>query len=178
MSLDVIDNNFSSSNNKKGDNNRLYQTPEIAFCKHTIELIRNDISYQAINYSSIQQIEVFEGYLVKNRFAVILINIILLISAGYFITSSIYSVISSQELSDINWIQKDFLLTFWAPIIIAIVAITSIFHAFSKSPIVLFKLDKPIRITIKEIADAKQFDELLDFLSSKVKVINHYNDIY
>lgn len=143
------------------------QTPYIKIDEHGIDLIKNYQVYRHIEYNEIKQIDIKRSHLINN-WKTALIAGIATISAGLFV--GIWIIKSNFHTID-SRISRGQLMFEVSPWLLAIGGLFLIYQAFRKSEVmIIYTSSNRNRIALKEFEDEKRINELIDFLSKRVRL--------
>ena len=148
-----------------------FESKDVDFNPDEIQLKRNNFIYATFNYSNVSEIKIYKGYLLKNRYLVI-VGSLLLISFGISVLNTGHSMLYGKELSAFDWIaqllNRGAIVTIWGPIIGVFLGALAIYSACIKSDIAILKTDnQTYKLRIKEIEIRRETEVLYEFLKTK-----------
>lgn len=150
---------------------REFDSKDVNFNSHGISLKRNKFTYATIDYNSIEEIRIINGYLLKNRL-IVLLGAFCIIWIGYSVINTGLTILLKQDSSSYEWLNHFFnkgsLVAIWGPLLLIIMGIMAIYNTFKKSYIAKIKLtNKTYNPRIKEIEVRHEIDLLIEFLKEK-----------
>jgi hypothetical protein len=163
---------LSKSLGKMKDNAKTdvqYSTDYISINDNGIDLLRNKFPYFHIDYFDMKSYEIRNGYLIRNRFIIIVFAfLLLLIGVKLFI----YQLPMYASFLDVNFTSTNlkglFVIFFAAPLLI-LYGIVLFRQSFIKSKILqIDTISKSYKIRIKEIDENDELPSLINFLDDKI----------
>ncbi len=130
-----------------------------------IDLTRSRFPYKHLDFSEIEDAKIKEGYLIKNRGAILIIGSLLLVASfGFLLASNLL-----PEFFEKNGIVGFLIIWRQGPIPVIVAMLILIYQSFIKSKVAVVKTsDENYSVRLKEIKDNNQAEELQHFLAQKI----------
>ena len=145
-----------------------FNAQQIRFLPAIIEFVRKRFVYDKLQYNEIEEIELKTGYLIKNRWVIRAIAIMVIILLIRFI---FYIVDHTNNLIDTNpsfWFNKGSMIAVWGPIVLIVGALLAFYQSFLRSTVVTIKTEKfTRRISVRKLDKIGDTDKLIPFLKSR-----------
>lgn len=145
-----------------------FHSDQIRFLPTFIELVRNNFVYSKVDYAEIVEVEIRDGFLIKNRWVIRIIAIVTIIILFRFIQYGLYQSGGIREMSSAQWFNKGAIFSIWGPIILTIGALLALYQSLLKSTVITIKTPKiSRRISIRKLDKNGETERLIPFLLSK-----------
>ena len=133
-----------------------------------IDLLRNSFPIEHLDFSIIRGIEISDGYLLKNRFIILLVGVSLIILAVKLL---MFEFPIFDNFSSVGHFGIGFIKILIMPLFILCFAIYCLIQSFKRSKILKIKLENKFHdIRIFEIQRQGKLEEMIMFLDGKVKL--------
>ena len=152
---------------------------DVSFDDNNVKLLRNSYVIKKINYCDIIRIEIYKGFLLRNRPVLIAFCAIVILMGLSFIQFG-FSKFYTSDVTISDWINFLFsrgsIFTTVAPILLIMAGIIVLYMTFIRSLIVAIETSSnTYKPRIKEIQKSEQVEDLISFLEHKnLKIYKHY----
>jgi hypothetical protein len=165
----IDDEQFSQARiNAKKNSDDFFRSEQINFLQSTVELVRNKFVFERIDYEKITEIEIKDGYLIKNRWIIRALSVLVIYYTGKFLLYGLSVSGGFAKWHLAQWFNKGSLIALWGPLLILIGAALAMYQSFIKSPVMNLKTnDAAHTVRIKKLEENKTLDELVSFLKGK-----------
>jgi hypothetical protein len=141
---------------------------QIRFLPTTIEFVRNRFVYKTVEYAEVDEVELKRGFLIKNRWIVRMITVLVTIAIIRFV---MYGMIQTRNFSDTNsafWFNRGSILFVWGPALLIIGMLLVFIQSFIRSTVlVIVAKGVKHRISIRKLDKKGEIGNLMSFLRSK-----------
>lgn len=145
-----------------------FRTEQIRFLSANIELVRNNFVYSIIDYAEIVEVEVKNGFLIKNRWVVRIISIIVTLILLRFIQYGLHQSGGIREMSSAQWFNKGAILSVWGPIILITGALLAFYQSLIRSTVITIKTPTlKSRFSVRKLDKKDEIDSLISYLMLK-----------